>query len=205
MELVRIDEEKTKGIVAYDYEQGKSLEFIYGGNLDYYVVANIYPSGMLESDRSLMFVLDKSNIELYNAFNWFFDNVKDISLRLKSGNNQIYLPPSFDQATSCYNSYDKNELYNAEQNQIQWQSEAGAGLNRDTIMYVKGNNDKFNFTFVNDELCQVNERYQRIVCICNSGSRSFIFPYLFSFLFSQLKQLPTTTSYEEAETKILRK
>jgi hypothetical protein len=193
-----------EGFVVYDFNQSKSLSFIYGGNTDCYIKADIYSEGTLEEDKSLMFVIDKSNNEFYNAFNNFFKTIEKIVLELKTGQRSVYFPP-FKREIECHNWYDINELYDEEKKQIRWSSEAGSGPNKDTIMIIEGYNGGYKIVFKNDEIIKYNDRYPRNVCICNSGSKSDIFPYLYWDFFQKLKELPVTMSYSEAETKILRK
>lgn len=196
-----------EGRMVYDIDQAKSLEFIHAAN-DYYFRANIYLDGTLEEDKSLMFVIDKSNIEFYNTFANFFNSIKAISLKLKTGESEINIPQyPFLGEMESRKPYDINELYDEEKNRIKWLSEAGNSefnLNADTVMFIEGYDTEFRIIFINDELCKINERYPRNVCVCNSGSESKIFLALCWAFDQDLRRLPITISNGDAQ-KVLRK
>ena len=201
--------EIEQGRIIYDFIQCKSLEFVYGGNTDYYFRIQIYAGGKITKDKSLTFVIDKSNIDFYNTFANFFNSVKTATLAFKAGKRKINIPhyPALFEV-SYPSEYDINELYDEESNTIKWKSEEGnreVNLNADTIMFIEGSDNEFRIIFKNDELFKINERMPRNVCVCNSGSNSSIFPVL-SWAFDQeLRKLPIVINKEEAHTKILKK
>ncbi|HOZ88995.1 MAG TPA: hypothetical protein PK737_02040 [Bacilli bacterium] len=204
IELTKIDGERNRGVTAYDIEQGKTLSFIFGGNQDYHLMLEVTENGTLDEDDSLSFIIDLSHLELYNCFTELFNATKEITHNLQTGHRNIILPP-FTGKITCDNYFDINDLFDQNNNSIVWPSEMGSGLNKDTVMYLKQVADKYIITFKNDELVSVNKRYPRNVCICNSGSRSFIFPYLYWAFFQKLNNISKISVPTNNEAKILRK
>ena len=194
---------EENGYSLYDLEKGKSISFIYAGNLDYYVVGRVYSNGSVETDKTLVFDIDKSNIEIYNVVGSLFDNVKRLNLELRSGKKRIAYPPHSRGILSS-NQYDKSKIYDPSLNAVIWPSEASSNpIDRNSIMTIEEKEDVYRFRFINETLIKFNERYDRSVCICNSGSRSDMFPSLFWAFYNDLKKLPETK--EKENIKILKK
>ena len=195
------------GFDIYDFDQYKSVSFIYGGNLVYFVSAEIYSSGVLLSDLNLSFDIDTSNMGVYSCIKNLFDSVKRINLELRSGKKKICYPPYLN-GTICHNPYDTNEIYDVDRNMVVWASEAGnsmMNLDAMTIMTIEEKEDKYRLCFINEKLAKINARYPRSVCICNSGSRSDIFPSLFWTFYNDLKKIPETINENEIAIKQLRR
>jgi len=139
--MVNLSKE-DKGFIIYDFEKFKSLELIYGGTTDLNFRTEIFQGGELEKDQSIMFVIDKENIELYNVVSKFFNSIKTYILKNKSREKENKFPtyPFLWEIECQKHSYDVEELYEEDNNQIKWKSEAGnsfLNINADTIMYIK--------------------------------------------------------------------
>ncbi len=211
IKIINTTRNSSESITMIDIKNHKRLDIIRVCNGDFGIFVYPLEKAKLEKDKSLSFVIDSNNLELYIAFWNLIQNVASIKEKFKK-KEDIYLL-SFGYKLSYHNNdYDINELYDEKKDQIKWVAEDrefldSSDINFHKILYIKRKKGQIILNFQNHKLLEKQSQEEewkdialksvRSARISMNGSYTTVFNFVFVAFFNQLKKVPSNITMEQ--------